>query len=57
MVGSQTFRVHPDSSTPDYPHQYQVQAGYVKKEPTGKWFATFGIEMDREPLDYPVHSQ
>ena len=26
----------------------------VKKEPTGEWFATFGVEMDREPPEPPA---
>jgi len=25
----------------------------VKKEPTGEWFATFGVQMDREPPEPP----
>jgi putative transposase len=29
----------------------------VKKEPTGEWFATFGVEMDREPPDPPENPE
>ena len=39
-------RAIPDDATPK-----QVT---VKKEPTGEWFATFGVEMDREPPEPPA---
>ncbi|WP_058826102.1 RNA-guided endonuclease TnpB family protein [Haloferax sp. Q22] len=29
----------------------------VKKEPTGEWFATFGVEMDREPPAKPKNPE
>ena len=29
----------------------------VKKEPTGEWFAAFGVEMDREPPELPENSE
>ncbi|MFB6127455.1 MAG: RNA-guided endonuclease InsQ/TnpB family protein, partial [Halolamina sp.] len=29
----------------------------VKKEPTGEWFATFGVEMDHEPPDPPENPE
>jgi len=29
----------------------------VKKEPTGEWFATFGVEMDREPPERPENPE
>ena len=31
----------------------QLKQVTVKKEPTGEWFATFGVEMDREPPGPP----
>ena len=29
----------------------------VKKEPTGEWFATFGVQMDREPPEPPENPE
>jgi len=29
----------------------------VKKEPTGKWFATFGVQIDRKPPDPPENPE
>ena len=29
----------------------------LKKEPTGEWFATFGVEMDREPPELPENPE
>src|SRR6056297_2629091 len=29
----------------------------VKKEPTGEWFATFGVEVDREPPEPPENPE
>jgi putative transposase len=29
----------------------------VKKEPTGEWFATFGVEMDRKPPEKPENPE
>ncbi len=29
----------------------------LKKEPTGEWFATFGVEMDREPPEPPANPE
>jgi putative transposase len=29
----------------------------VKKEPTGEWFATFGVELDREPPEPPENPE
>jgi putative transposase len=29
----------------------------LKKEPTGEWFATFGVEMDREPPEPPENPE
>jgi len=29
----------------------------VKKEPTGEWFATFGVQIDREPPETPENPE
>ncbi|WP_323677371.1 transposase [Halorubellus sp. PRR65] len=35
------------------PDDAKLKQVTVKKEPTGEWFATFGVEMDREPPEPP----
>jgi putative transposase len=35
------------------PNDAQLKQVTLKKEPTGEWFATFGIEMDSEPPEPP----
>jgi putative transposase len=35
------------------PNDAKLKQVTVKKEPTGEWFATFGVEMDHEPPDPP----
>jgi len=35
------------------PDDAKLKQVTVKKEPTGEWFATFGVQMDREPPETP----
>ena len=35
------------------PDDAKLKQVTVKKEPTGEWFATFGVQMDREPPEPP----
>ncbi len=37
----------------DIPDDADLKQVTVKKEPTGEWFATFGVEVDREPPEKP----
>ncbi|MFB6236659.1 MAG: RNA-guided endonuclease InsQ/TnpB family protein [Halopenitus sp.] len=46
------IRLH--RSIPDDAKLKQVS---VKKEPTGEWFATFAVEMDREPPEPPENPE
>ena len=39
------------------PNDAQLKQVTLKKEPTGEWFATFGVEMDREPPDLPENPE
>ncbi|WP_433627563.1 RNA-guided endonuclease InsQ/TnpB family protein [Halomicrococcus sp. NG-SE-24] len=47
-LGDIPIRLH--RSIPDDAQLKQVT---LKKEPTGEWFATFGVEVDREPPEKP----
>ncbi|WP_433629338.1 RNA-guided endonuclease InsQ/TnpB family protein [Halomicrococcus sp. NG-SE-24] len=51
-LGDMPIRLH--RSIPDDATLKQVT---VKKEPTGEWFATFGVEMDREPPEPPENPE
>jgi putative transposase len=35
------------------PDDAKLKQVTLKKEPTGEWFATFGVEVDRKPLEKP----
>ena len=35
------------------PDDATVKQVTLKREPTGEWFATFGVEVDREPPTKP----
>ncbi|MFB6123060.1 MAG: RNA-guided endonuclease InsQ/TnpB family protein, partial [Haloferacaceae archaeon] len=39
------------------PDDATVKQVTVKKEPTGEWFATFGVQMDREPPEPPENPE
>ncbi|WP_435064856.1 RNA-guided endonuclease InsQ/TnpB family protein [Halobaculum sp. EA56] len=39
------------------PDDAKLKQVTVKKEPTGKWFATFGVEMDHEPPEPPENPE
>ncbi|AGB33718.1 IS200/IS605 family element transposase accessory protein TnpB (plasmid) [Halolamina sp. CBA1230] len=47
-IGDIPIRLHRN-----IPDDAQLKQVTVKKEPTGKWFATFGVEVDREPPEKP----
>ncbi|SEH53490.1 putative transposase [Halopenitus malekzadehii] len=51
-LGDIPIRLH--RAIPDDANLKQVT---VKKEPTGEWFATFGVEMDREPPEPPENPE
>ncbi len=51
-IGNIPIRLHreiPDDAT--------LKQVTVKKEPTGEWFATFGVEVDREPPTQPENPE
>jgi putative transposase len=51
-IGDIPIRLHrpiPDDAT--------IKQVTVKKEKTGEWFATFGVEMDRDPPEKPAHPE
>ncbi len=37
----------------EIPHDSALKQVTLKKEPTGEWFATFGVEVEREPPQKP----
>ncbi len=39
------------------PDNAQLKQVTLKKEPTGEWFATFGVEMDRQPPEPPENPE
>ena len=39
------------------PGDAELKRVTVKKEPTGEWFATFGVQMDREPPEPPENPE
>jgi putative transposase len=39
------------------PDDAELKQVTVKKEPTGEWFATFGVQMDREPPEPPENPE
>ncbi|RLM49013.1 RNA-guided endonuclease TnpB family protein, partial [Halorubrum sp. Atlit-28R] len=39
------------------PDDAKLKQVTLKKEPTGEWFATFGVEMDREPPEPPENPE
>lgn len=39
------------------PDDAKLKQVTVKKEPTGEWFATFGVQMDREPPEPPANPE
>jgi putative transposase len=39
------------------PDDAEIKQVTVKKEPTGEWFATFGVQMDREPPEPPENPE
>ncbi|WP_254824878.1 RNA-guided endonuclease InsQ/TnpB family protein [Haloglomus halophilum] len=39
------------------PDDAKLKQVTVKKEPTGEWFATFGVQMDREPPEPPENPE
>jgi len=41
----------------DIPDDATLKQVTVKKEPTGEWFATFGVEMDRKPPEPPENPE
>ncbi len=41
----------------DIPENATIKQVTVKKEPTGEWFATFGVEMDHEPPEPPENPE
>ena len=48
-IGDVPIRLHRD-----VPDDAKLKTVTVKKEPTGEWFATFGVEVDREPPEPPT---
>ena len=51
-LGDIPIRLH--RLIPEYTTLKQVT---LKKDPTGEWFATFGVEIDREPPAKPAHPE
>jgi len=51
-IGEVPIRLHRD-----VPDGAKLKTVTVKKEPTGEWFATFGVEVDREPPEPPTEPE
>jgi len=41
----------------DIPDDAKLKQVTVKKEPTGEWFATFGVQLDQEPPEPPENPE